>query len=224
VVWPGRGKLKRRLLRHGAVEVSRGAPSLVTGGQDEFFGLREYREGDHARWIHWRRSAGRETPVIREMSRPLPEILFVVLETADPDASDLGRFARERRVRFAATLIDHAFSRGYQVGMAVGSAGRSVVFAPRAGRGQRCDLLDALADVDREGASLETVLAGLDRKQLADAQVVVITGRDARVGDELLRPLRMASRQVRVVYERTLWGFFEDQPPLREGRGATHAA
>jgi len=224
VVWPGRGTLKRRLLRRGAVEVSRGAPSLVTGGQDEFFGLREYREGDHARWIHWRRSAGRETPVIRELSRPLPEVLYVVLETADRDPTELGRFARERRIRFAATLIDYAFARGYQVGLAVGAGGGSRVFAPRAGRGQRRDLLDALADVDPSGAPLETVLAGLDRRHLAEAQVVVVTGQDEGLSDALLRPLRTAARQVRVVYERTLWSFFEDQPPLRDDREAGHAA
>ena len=54
VVWPAKGKLKKELLHRGAGATSSAAPSLASGGQDEFFGLREYRQGDNLRWIHWR--------------------------------------------------------------------------------------------------------------------------------------------------------------------------
>ncbi len=155
VVWPARGRLKSQLLRRGAVETSAAAPSRSTGGQDEFFGLREYRPDDNPRWIHWRRSAtslmAGGAPVVREMARPLPEVLFVILDTqvekeefTTEGTEDAGRKKQapgnagagrsstkqsaagnpqsptlEHMLRFAATLIDHAIARGYEVGLAM---------------------------------------------------------------------------------------------------------
>ena len=143
VVWPAIGRLKRQLLYRGAVETSAAAPSGVSGGQDEFFGLREYRPGDNPRWIHWRRSASRSTPVLREMAQPLPEILWVLVDTCLGDGTPAAYDRRESILRFAATLIDHAMVRGFRVGMAVAYRDRIAVLPPDEGRGQRRCLVPA---------------------------------------------------------------------------------
>ena len=212
VVWPARGKLKRRLLRHGAVESSSLAPSRASGGQDEFFGLHEYRDGDNPRWIHWRRSAGRAAPVVREMSRPLPEILWVILDTCQSDPSGAAESRREQAIRFAATLIDYAFSRQYKVGLALAYGSGPRVLSAEAGRGHRRALLDALADIDSNTSWRLSDTAGpLRRGQLAEAQVVVVTDGAADQAETLLR-IGRSCRHMRVISSGTLDEFFEDGP------------
>ena len=191
VVWPARGRLKQRLLHRGAVETSSGPPSQVSGGQDEFFGLREYRPGDNPRWIHWRRSATRKAPVVREMTRPLPETLWVLVDTYWPDASDDGSILRERALRFAATLIDHAFARGYQVALATARSDGPGFFVPASGRGHRNALLDALSDVDANTCvTLDEVLACIRNRDLRQSQVIVVTPRGDLEGGALAGPRR----------------------------------
>jgi len=210
VVWPARGGLRLPLLRGGAAEVSSSAPSRVTGGQDEFFGLREYRTDDNPRWIHWRKSAGRTKPVVRQMARPLPEILWVVLDTRSEPDDESSVQVVERSIRFAATLIDHAFARGYQVGAALAGADGVVVHPPGAGRGARRTLLDALAEVDRNTThSLDETLGRIPRWALADAQVIVIAsgGRGFDVA-----ALRAACRHLTVIDADDIVNVFEDSP------------
>jgi uncharacterized protein (DUF58 family) len=211
VVWPARGRLKQRMLHRGAVESSSAPPSQATGGQDEFFGLRDYRSDDNPRWIHWRRSATRQVPVVREMCHPKPEILYVVLDTRLVGASPAAWARRERLIRFAGTLIEHALARGYQVGLALASRGGACAHPAAAGRGQMHLLLTALADVDDTTAlPLGATVATLRRSDLAEAQVIVVA--DSPVETAALRPLRAACRNVSVVTADRLAAVFEDDP------------
>ncbi len=213
MIWPARGQLKRQLLYHGAAETSSAAPSGASGGKDEFFGLREYRDGDNPRWIHWRRSATKTTPVIREMARPLPEQLWVLLDTYHVDPGEIAWQRRERLLRFAATLIDHAFSRGYRVGLALAYSDGIKVLPPAEGRGQRCTLLDALAEVDDNiRIPLNQTLAKLNRRQLQQGQVIVVAPQTERLKSASLNLIRAACRHLTVVTERQLSEVFEDNP------------
>ena len=213
VIWPARGRLKHQLLHRGAVETSSAAPSGATGGQDEFFGLREYRPGDNPRWIHWRRSANKRIPVIREMARPLPETLWIILDTYVEDRYEGARRTREKLLRFTATLIDHAFSRGYRVGLALAFAGGPRALAPAEGRAQRSALLDALADVDvNTRVQLHRTVEILRRGQLREGQVIVVTPHADRVKTAVLNPVRAACRHLSVITEHELPEVFEDDP------------
>lgn len=236
IVWPARGRLRKQLLPRGAVETSSAAPSRGAGGQDEFFGLREYRPDDNPRWIHWRRSAGKLTPVVREMARPLPEILYILLdtqveaqgiqapsrghpalaqdnettgETPSPLAGADPRL--ERCLRFAATLIDEALGHGYQVGLALAYRSGPAAFGASASAAHRTALLDALADVDANiEHGLERTLAALRPGQLRLAQVVLVTLADSPPPAVNLRGLRSACRHLQVFPESRLDRVFED--------------
>ncbi len=210
IIWPARGRLRNWFLRRGAVEVSSAAPSPATGGQDEFFGLRDYRGGDNPRWIHWRRSACRPIPVLREMSRPLPDLLWVFVDTRRRQDAAEAVLLRERLLRFAATLIDHAVAQGYMVGLALAFSSGVKTFSPQGGRGQWQALLDALADMDDNTAhGLERTLRAVRVSQVAQAQVVVAAGEDD-VDSYALRSLRSFCRHMVVVRARELDGFFDD--------------
>jgi len=213
VIWCARGRLKHQFLHRGATETSQSAPSPATGGADEFFGLREYRPDDNPRWIAWRRSAMRSTPVVREMSRPLPDILWVVVDTFLDDVSDAAARTREKMLRFATTLIDHAFARGYQVGAAVAYSDRVAVFPPAPGVGQRNALLDALADVDANTKTPPAEMLGrIPRGRLRKAVVTVVTPSAARLTGTPLEAIRAECQHLGVVTEDQLEQIYEDDP------------
>lgn len=212
LVWPARGRLKRNLLRGGAVEASQAAPSPATGGQDEFFGVREYRPDDNPRWIHWRRSANRPSPVVREMARPMPEILMVVLDAPPPSGDPSRRREQEQRIRFAGTLIDHAIARGYQVGLAMAHADRVTVRRPAPGRGQLRLLMDDLADAGADSPRrLADVLARIDPRAIRSAIVAVVSP-DPAGAAEAAAALPGRCRHLAVLTPADLAGVFVDDP------------
>ena len=205
IVWPARGQLRRSLLHKGAAEASRAAPSESKGGQDEFFGLRDYREGDDPRWIAWRRSVNGRL-VVREMARPRPEILWVVLDCEPAHYADSEQF--EKALRFCATLLDHAFTKGYEVALAMAEDNGPAVYAPAKGLGQLRTLLDAIALATPVFGALPRVLAGLDRQSLRQAQLIALTG--GRAPGDAFHELRSAARHVDVLRVDRLGDTFED--------------
>ena len=215
VVWPGRGRLTAPLLGRGEAHSAGVVPSIHAGGQDEFYGLREYRLGDNARWIHWRRSAGRPEPVIREMARPRPQTLWVVLDTLLADRSRPAAARRERAIRFAATIIEDALAAGYRVGAVLAYEEKAIVVGPTDRRTQRQHLLDALADIDENRTRpLADSLARLRPGWLHMAHVVVIaSGRDGEgLGPEALARLRRDCHSLTIVTDDRIAELYCDDP------------
>ena len=220
VVWPGKGIIKTDLLHHGAVVSSSDRPSRLQGGQDEFFGLRDYRTGDNPRWIHWRRSAGREAPVVREMTHPVPDVLLLLLDVHLKESEPQAERLRERLLRFAATIIDHAMARGYQVGMALGSGGEMKYLAPKNGVGIRCDLLDALSDVRNPiTLTIDQLISQVPLASIRNAQVMLISPTLEQIDSNLLTQLTGACRHLRILGANKLDAVFEDNPLAREENG-----
>jgi len=136
-------------------------------GTDEFYGVREFREGDSFRWIHWRRSAHAGQWVVRE-SVPFRATQMIVLVDPWPTASPhprarvsrsarrstLGEHARPRRpepeveriISAAATAACDGLERGHRVGL-IARARVPIVIPPAAGRPHRRRLLHELASL-----------------------------------------------------------------------------
>lgn len=86
------------------------------GHGPEVAGLREHRDGDDARAIHWRRTAALGKLVVRERERESGSRLTIVLDTARPDGADEAwHIALELAISRAASLADRALRRGAAV-------------------------------------------------------------------------------------------------------------
>lgn len=150
-----------------------------SGGGDDFFGLREYRPGDSRRQIAWKRSAGSDTLIIMERTQPSPPRIRIILNlavptarlTVDPRPGVSPRALEERAISLAATMVEHAYHGGYEVGL-------SVLGAPVPVTPLRCShwhvekIMAALASID-----LEAARTPVDSRALADAEragIVVI--------------------------------------------------
>jgi hypothetical protein len=87
-------------------------------GDDEFAGLREYRNGDPLRRVDWKMSARLPSGrlLVREYEAPRARDAVVFLDTFMPNPNDPRRRARlERAIVFAATLADHLLSEQFVV-------------------------------------------------------------------------------------------------------------
>jgi uncharacterized protein (DUF58 family) len=86
---------------------SDGASSSAQGARGEFRALRDHRVGDDPRDVHWRSSARRAAPVVREYDRDLGETVRIAVELfAESDA------AGDRLAEIAASLAARAYARG----------------------------------------------------------------------------------------------------------------
>ena len=219
LVWPAKGKLSTDMMRYGATLTTSAQPGRLQGGQDEFFGLRDYRPGDNPRWVHWRRTAGRDVPVVREMAHPRPETLFLCLDLKLADYADpLAIPDRERLLRFAATIIDSALGRGYQVGLGMQRGDSVKIISPGLGVGKRIDLLDALAEVENTDATVfDEVLAAIPTKCIVNAHTLIVSNHPERVSADRLTELRVRSRCIDVLGPKKLHQVFEDHPSVVGG-------
>lgn len=81
--------------------------------EGEFHGLREWRNGDSQRWIHWRTSAKLNEPTIRQFEQPRNHDLAIILDLwQDETADQVQRDRVELAVSFAATAVSDLCHRG----------------------------------------------------------------------------------------------------------------
>jgi uncharacterized protein (DUF58 family) len=86
------------------------------GRRGEFFGLRDYREGDDSRAIHWHSSARTGRLVLREMEEEAQRRVVIELDNAVSDPADEAALdALEDAVSTAASLIVTYLRQGYAV-------------------------------------------------------------------------------------------------------------
>jgi uncharacterized protein (DUF58 family) len=76
------------------------------GTEGDFYGVREWRQGDSQRLIHWRGFARRGTPVVRQFERPQSRDAAVLLDLWQPPTpTDSELDTVELAVSFAGTLL-----------------------------------------------------------------------------------------------------------------------
>lgn len=146
IVFPMLGRLRSNPMERGKLaDASEGGAILLRGrGEDEFYGLREYRQGDNPRRIHWRRSAHTGQLMIREMARTSNPQFWCVLDTRIDRDDAKQREAVEACICAVATVICDVLEQGTRVGLICGGE-PLVVLPPGTGRHRRKRLLRELA-------------------------------------------------------------------------------
>ncbi len=149
VVYPRIGLLNRQIaLRCRETTTTGPMTSEVRGGNDEFYGLREYRLGDNVKAIHWRRTARTGELMIRELTSDAPPQLVLVLNLRSWRTLSDGPQAVERAIEFAAALVCYGCLENFAVGLSIVGLDAAPFLQPRRGREQRARLLAALASAD----------------------------------------------------------------------------
>jgi uncharacterized protein (DUF58 family) len=188
LIHPGTVRIRKGLLDSVTARSPAGTGSEAFPGHgEEFYGLREYTQGDSPRRIAWRSSARTGQLVVREHASPSPARLWVVLRLG-PEGTPS---EDERAVTLAAAVLREAEREGVAVGLAIPAG--SVALMPRPGRRHVDRLLTSLAQLELE--ALDGVRrAGdvpLPNAVARDGATVVVesgaTGRLAKGGQHGLR-------------------------------------
>ncbi len=155
------GLLPRARAIADAEPLLRGLPSYPAPGrsfapsrQGEFRGLRAYRDGDDPHDIHWRSTARRGIPLVREKEDEETSEATIVLDNEPGAAADAAAF--ERAVSQAAGLCVELARRGFSVGLAV----RGGEVRPAVGGAQTERILRALALIAPDAGPLPPARAG----------------------------------------------------------------
>jgi uncharacterized protein (DUF58 family) len=161
------------------------------------------------------------------MSHPRPDMLYIVVDACGVELSEYGVAQRERLLRLAATLVEHALVHGWHVGLAVAGESGLTALAPGVGTHHRRLLLDALAGAgDGEPRPLAQVVEAIPRRHVSNAQALVLASSMAMRGSDALATLRRTCRHVSTIgYDRLDLVFDDPLTPLEplDASGAVHA-
>lgn len=122
---------------------------------DDYYGLREFRPGDSLRHVAWKQTAARDTLLCIDRTRPAPPRVRVILDLraptpslrVEPNEPHSARQLEERAISLAASIIQDADARGFEVGLTV--AGSPLPRLPiRRGHWHREKMMAALAAID----------------------------------------------------------------------------
>lgn len=89
------------------------------GGNDEFISVREYKQGDSPRHIHWPSSAKKGELIVREYQDILPSSLTIILDLNKKFnvISSLKETTLEYAINIASSLAIYALDQGYSVNL-----------------------------------------------------------------------------------------------------------
>ena len=194
VVYPHIGMLSRHLALQYRESIETGTmTSNRRGGNDEFYGVREYRPGDNIRIIHWRSTARRGQLMIRELASNAPPQLIVVLnlrtwrEAIKPGAAPgLPEDPVERAIELAAALVCYGFYENFAVALAIAGMPDQPPPAPQMGRDARARALRQLAMLDAHRIEDEPI--DFPNRLVGRAEWVIVTLRGSDPTRDLLPP------------------------------------
>jgi uncharacterized protein (DUF58 family) len=196
MVYPAVGKVSERLLAMCRSAEKVGASQKPQGGgQDEFYGVKEYRAGENQRSIYWRRSA--KAPgllVSKEMTQVAPPRLMLMVDTHIGDAAPADFAAVERVIAMAGSLASHALEQDMAVGLCAwtGAApnkddGGEVepfdVLSVQRGKRQRRDILSMLGSLPLNNSGRPESLIQFSRRFIKRGVTgILFTPRNMRLG------------------------------------------
>lgn len=183
VVHPRLGVLTNRCHELFRVERQGLSRAIARAGvnEGEFFGLRQWHNGDSLRWIHWRTTARLGELSVRQFEQQQRMQAVVVLDLHARPEEEVSRgepAAVEKAISFMATLAVELVGRGRHR-LSVAIAGREVVELPNVqSRILVNDLLDHLASAaSTTENALPMALERLQASLVRSPQLIVVSTR-----------------------------------------------
>jgi uncharacterized protein (DUF58 family) len=151
--------------------------------------VREYVPGDSQRWIHWKTTARRDDLFVRLFDGTPSGDWWILLDMDRRVQAGRGENSTpELGVILAASLADRGLRTKRSVGLV--AHGEDLVWLlPKAGTGQRWEILRALALVEQGNHSLSTLLYRIQPALGQRTSIVIITPSTSRQWVQNLMPL-----------------------------------
>jgi len=221
VVYPRLGELDTAFLKELEVSLEFLRRARPSRAEEDFRGLREYREGDNPKWIHWRSSARMDATLVKEFEEPQARRVLLLIDTNLQRLGAQRLAAFERALSCAGTVARELARRGCEVECtALQPAERLVRTAVNRERRNLDALLEMLAALKRDDRRTLADLRGcLWRRSLHRAYVLVLGLGSLRLGeslswlltgDNVLKVIDVHSEEFRRVFHRQEGGALRD--------------
>lgn len=216
-VYPRTGYLTpawRKLMQHSTELVS-DVRTMPGPFHDEMSRIREYRQGDDPRMIHWRTSARVSDLMVCEYEESRDRDLMLIIDGWLPDGASSVQYEDfERGLRFATTVCMEQL-RGSRIASLIVrlSAKTNYDWFGDHGDSHMDDLLDHLAELTPSYNVLETHLFdNLDQGKTQKRRIVIITCRPKQIQSRIQRltDVRLGDVQVYGTSQQELAQVFED--------------
>ena len=137
------------------------------GAQHEFAGVREYRQGDSLRQIHWAASARHQEMVVKEYEdQDRPSLLVVLDQSAAANIGEAPESTFETAITLCASVIRHAMEEGMAVHV-MGRGQRDTRFSVPSHCRDIRPYLEQLAHANADGTDNEEAYPALVHEALA---------------------------------------------------------
>lgn len=186
VVYPRLADLDTEYFKELEMALTRVRRHRAVREEHEFRGLREYRQGDHPKWIHWRTSARLCKPFVKEFEQPQSKRVLLFLDTNLRGLGPQRLAAFELAISFVATAARELARRGCEVSFGTWQPdGWRTVTVSRERRNLET-LLELLAGLrPAPGRSLSEAAPLVPRRVLAHAFVLALVLGSVREQAEL---------------------------------------
>jgi uncharacterized protein (DUF58 family) len=173
LVLPRLGTL-RRVPRSGAqMRGNSGHGGAGRGDEQEVYGVRDWRDGEGLRAVHWKLSARRGRLLVREFrSEPRPPV-HVILSTAVPEDARGAKNRFEDAVSLAATLVESEVRSGRPVRLTLHGRATRTIRCLR-GRTAIFPALRALAEVSADEGATPPDVASMTARARPDERILVV--------------------------------------------------
>ena len=199
-VYPRMGEVDVSFLEELELTMQARRSARPSRAEHDYRGLREYRFGDSAKWIHWRRSARLQKLLVKEFEEPQTRRVVVLLDTNLQRLGPRRLSAFELAISCCASLARELARRGCEVEcVALQPPGRVVRVIVSRQRHNLDVLLEALAGLRRDDSrTLADLCADYPRRHLHNVCVLgLLLGSGALKAD--LNWLHVTDNAVRLI-------------------------
>lgn len=214
IVYPRLGEIDAGFFKELDLALDHIRRTRPSRAEEDFRGMREYRQGDNPRWIHWRSSARSQKMLVKEFEEPQARRVILLLDT-NLQRVGAQRFAAfENAIAFAGTVARDLARRGCEVEcVALQPQNRTARMTISRERRNLDSLLEMLAGLKRDDRRTLAHLADhIGRRNLHRAYVIVLglgslRGKTAlnwlSTGDNAVRTIDARSDEFRRIFHRT---------------------
>lgn len=145
-----------------------------TGGNEDFFGTREYRQGDSLKFIHWPSTARHGQLIVKEFEIRASTEVTVLMDLHRDSCTGSGRETTlEYAVKIAGSVARYAIEKGQSVQF-VGYGEKQQIVPSARGIDQLAIILEVLAEVQADGTVPYHRAIALSEGLLRDGGTVVL--------------------------------------------------
>ncbi|GAB3428133.1 DUF58 domain-containing protein [Flindersiella endophytica] len=193
-------------------------PRAVTADGEEDVTVREYRDGDDLRRVHWRSSARRGELMVRREEQPWQSRATVFLDTRKIGHRGSGPASSfEYSVSAAASISTHLLRRGYALRLATDAGAALSVTARDVGPVSDAEglMLDALAVVGHSSVGrLDHALSTLPNHDGSYGLLIALLGvMSAEEAEAMVRIRHRATAAFAIIIDAPSWALSKERSP-----------